>query len=263
MAPLSGKTVVITRAREQAGALASALGALGARVVALPVIRFEPPEDPEPLRRAAAGVEAFDWVVFTSVNGVDRFFAALDEAGRGASLLSRAKVCAIGPATAAALEERGLRVGVVPDEFVAEGAVRAIAAAGDVAGKRVLLPRAAEARAVLPDSLREMGAEVVDVPAYRTVPDGEGAAEARRRLDAGEVDVVTFTASSTARNFAGLVGTDVGRALVASIGPVTSNTLRELGMRVDVEAAEYTIPGLVAAIREHYAARMPGADAGS
>jgi len=138
----------------------------------------------------------------------------------------------------------------VPDEFVAEAALEALAAAGDLGGKRILIPRAAEAREVLPDGLRARGAEVVVVPAYRTVQDGSGAEEVRRALDAGEIDWVTFTASSTVRSFVSLVGTGMGRARVASIGPITSATVRELGMKVDVEAEEYTIPGLLRAIRE-------------
>ena len=247
--PLSGRRVVVTRARAQASDFAARLQELGAEVVQLPTIRIEDAEDPEPLRRAVEEVERFDWIVLTSANGVERFWDALSRSGRDARSLAAARVCAIGPATAAALERRGVRADVVPDEFVAEAAVEAIAAAGDLTGKRVLIPRAAEARAVLPERLSALGAEVVEVAAYRTVQDGSGADAVRRRLDAGEIDVVTFTASSTVRSFVDLVGSDVGSARVASIGPVTSATVRELGMRVDVEAGEYTIPGLLAAVR--------------
>jgi uroporphyrinogen III methyltransferase/synthase len=248
--PLAGRTVVVTRPRAQAGGFAAALEEMGAEVVPLPAIRIAPAPDPEPLRQAVRCAGTFDWIVFTSVNGVARFFAALADAGRDARALAPARIAAIGPATAAELAKHAIIPDLVPGEYVAEAAVEALAAEG-VAGKRVLLPRAEIARAVLPDELRARGAEVVDVAAYRTVPDGEGAAEVRRRLDAGEIDWVTFTASSTVRTFAELVGADVGRARVASIGPVTSGTARELGMRVDVEAAEYTIPGLLAALRFH------------
>jgi uroporphyrinogen III methyltransferase / synthase len=247
--PLSGRRVVVTRARAQASDFAARLAELGADVVQLPTIRVADPEDAEPLRRAAREAGGYRWIVFTSANGVERFWAALSREGRDARSLAPAKVCAIGPATAAELERRGVRADLVPDEFVAEAALEALAATGDLAGSRILLPRAAEARAVLPEGLRARGAVVDDVAAYRTVQDGSGADAVRRRLEAGEIDVVTFTASSTVRSFASLVGTGVGRAKVASIGPVTSATLRELGMPVDVEATEYTIPGLLAAVR--------------
>ncbi|HEU0014179.1 MAG TPA: uroporphyrinogen-III C-methyltransferase [Longimicrobium sp.] len=256
--PLSGRRVVVTRARAQASDLAAALEELGAEVLQFPTIRIADPPDPEALRRAAAQAASYDWIVFTSVNGVERFWAMLDALGRDARSLGGARVCAIGPATAAELAARGIRADVVPDEFVAEAAVEALAAAGDLSGKRVLLPRAEVARAVLPQSLRARGAEVTEVAAYRTVQDGEGAEAIRDRIAAGEVDVVTFTASSTVRSFAELVGTEVGGARVASIGPITSGTLRELRMPVHVEAAEYTIPGLVAAVRGFYEAGGQG-----
>jgi uroporphyrinogen III methyltransferase / synthase len=247
--PLSGKRVVVTRARAQASELAAALEALGADVVQLPTIRIADPEDPGPLLRAIDDLHAFDWVVFTSVNGVERFFALLDARGRDARALATAAVCAIGPATAAALAARGIRADLVPGEFVAEAALEALAAATELKGKRILLPRAAEARAVLPEGLRARGAEVVEVAAYRTVQDGAGADAVAEQLKAGEIDLVTFTAGSTVRSFVSLVGTELGGAKVASIGPVTSAQARELGLEVDVEAREYTIPGLVRAIR--------------
>jgi uroporphyrinogen III methyltransferase/synthase len=252
--PLSGKRVVVTRARAQASGFAASLRELGAEVVQLPVIRVAPPEDAAPLREAVEAAGSFDWIVFTSANGVDRFFAALAEAGRDARALGGVFLCAIGPATAEELAKHGIRADLVPDEFVAEAALQALAATGDLSGKRILVPRAAEAREVLPDGLRERGAEVVVVAAYRTVHDGSGADEVRRALDAGEVDWVTFTASSTVRSFVELVGTGVGRARVASIGPITSATVRELGMRVEVEAEEYTISGLLQAIRAYHEA---------
>jgi uroporphyrinogen III methyltransferase/synthase len=251
--PLSGRRIVVTRARAQASELAARLVELGAEVVQLPTIRIEAPEDPMPLWRAVDEVAGFDWVVFTSANGVQRFFAVLEETGRDARALATAALCAIGPATAAELAKHGLKADLVPPEFVAEAALEALAAATELEGKRILLPRADIARSVLPDGLRERGAEVVEVAAYRTVRDGAGAEEVRRRLAAGEIDLVTFTAGSTVRSFAELVGTDVGGARVASIGPVTSAAARELGLRVDVEADEYTIPGLVRAIRALYA----------
>ncbi|HYH80211.1 MAG TPA: bifunctional uroporphyrinogen-III C-methyltransferase/uroporphyrinogen-III synthase, partial [Longimicrobium sp.] len=250
--PLSGRTVVVTRARAQASAFAASLEALGAEVLQLPAIRVAPPADPQPLRDAAGCLDSFDWIVLTSANGVTCLFDALREAGRDARALGAARVCAIGPATAAELEKHGIRADLVPPEFVAESAVEALAANG-IAGKRVLVPAAEDARPVLADGLRARGAEVSEVVAYRTEPDGTGADEVRRRLAAGEVDLLTFTAGSTARNFASLVGADTGSAKVASIGPVTSQALRELGMRVDVEAEEATIDGLLRAVRRLYA----------
>jgi len=250
--PLFGRRIVVTRARAQASAFAARLGTLGAEVIQLPAIRIEAPEDPAPLREAVGCVDSFDWIVLTSVNGVERFFAALREGGRDTRALARASVCAIGPATAGELEKHGIRADLVPPEFVAESAVEALAAAG-VADKRVLIAAAEDARPVLAEGLRGAGARVMEVVAYRTVPDGTGADRVRSRLEAGEVDVLTFTAASTARNFAALVGTDVHGAKVASIGPVTSAALGELGMAVDVEADEATLDGLLRAVRGLYA----------
>jgi uroporphyrinogen III methyltransferase/synthase len=253
--PLSGRRIVVTRARAQASGFAAELESLGAEVIRFPTIRIDGAPDVDALRRAAAGVGEFDWVVFTSANGVEHFWGALEAGGLDARALAGVRVCALGPATAAELARHGVRADLVPDEYVAEATVEALAAAVELRGTRVLIPRAEVARPVLPDSLRERGAEVVEVAAYRTVQDGTGAEEVRRRIQAGEVDLVTFTASSTVRSFAELVGTETGRAALASIGPITSGTLRELGMRVDVEAAEYTIPGLVTAIRKLFEAR--------
>jgi uroporphyrinogen III methyltransferase/synthase len=250
--PLSGRRIVVTRARAQASDFAAELEALGAEVIQFPTIRIEQAPDFGALRAAAARVGEFDWAVFTSTNGVEHFWMALDAEGLDSRALAGVKVCALGPATAAELARRGVRADLVPDEYVAEATVEALAAAVELRGTRILLPRAEVARAVLPDSLREHGAEVVEVAAYRTVQDGAGAGEVKRRIAAGEIDLVTFTASSTVRSFAELVGTEMGTAASASIGPITSGTLRELRMKVDVEAAEYTIPGLVAAIRGFY-----------
>lgn len=250
--PLSGKRIVVTRARAQASDFAAALEALGAEVVQFPTIRIAPPADPEPLRRAVAEAASYDWIVFTSVNGVERFWYEMAEQKCDARHLGGVRVCAIGPATAGELARRGITADLVPEEFVAESAVRALLQAG-VENKRFLLPRADIARAVLPEQLRAHGAEVVEVAAYTTVQDGSGAERVRALLDEGAVDAVTFTASSTVKSFVELVGAEVGRAAVASIGPITTNTARELGVRVDVEAAEYTIPGLVRAIRDFYA----------
>jgi uroporphyrinogen III methyltransferase / synthase len=250
--PLSGRRIVVTRARAQASEFAAALQALGAEVVQFPTIRIAPPADPEPLRRAVAEAGSFDWIVFTSGNGVERFWYEMGEQGCDARHLGGVRVCAIGPATAAELARRGITPDLVPEEFVAESAVRALLQAG-VENKRFLLPRAEAARSVLPEELRAHGAEVVDVAAYATVQDGSDAERVAGLIAGGSVDLVTFTAGSTVRSFVDLLGADVGNAKVASIGPVTSGVARELGVRVDVEAAEYTLPGLLAAIRDFYA----------
>jgi len=250
--PLHGRRIVVTRARAQASGFAASLRALGADVIQLPAIRVDAPEDGAGLRDAVARIAGFDWIVLTSANGVERFFAEVRAQGRDARALANARVCAIGPATAAELEKHGVRADLVPPEFVGESAVDALAAAAELAGARVLVPAAADARPALADGLRARGAEVTQVVAYRTVRDGTNADEVRRALEAGEIDLLTFTAGSTARNFAALAGTGTGRAKVASIGPVTTQALRELGMRVDVEAPEATIDGLLRAIRGLY-----------
>lgn len=249
--PLAGRRIVVTRARTQAGDFAAALEELGAEVVPFPTIRIAPAADPQPLRDAVARAASFDWIVFTSVNGVEAFWAALGEARRDTRALGGVRVAAIGPATAGALAMRGIRADVVPGEYVAEAAAEALLAADELRGTRILLPRADLARAALPERLRAAGADVVEVDAYTTVPDGAGAERVRPLFADDAVDAVTFTASSTVRNFVRLLGPHVGTAAVACIGPITAATARALGMRVDVEAEEYTIPGLTAALVAH------------
>ncbi|HEX2093115.1 MAG TPA: uroporphyrinogen-III C-methyltransferase [Longimicrobiaceae bacterium] len=250
--PLFGRRIVVTRARAQASDFAAALEALGAEVIQFPTIRIVDPADPAPLLRAASEADRFDWIIFTSVNGVSRFWSALRRAGRDTRSLAGVSLCAIGPATGAAIEMEGAHPDLVPDRFVAESVVEALVQEVDLRGTRILLPRAEEARSVLPEALRERGVEVVEIVAYRTVPDGAESEVLRARLQAEEIDLVTFTASSTVRNYVEILGTEVGRAEVASIGPITSATARELGLPVHVEAEQHTIPGLVQAIRDHY-----------
>lgn len=246
--PLWGRRVVVTRARAQASGLLRELAARGAEPIEFPTIRIESPPDPEPLRQAAREVGDFDWVVFTSANGVHRFWKALAAVGRDTRALGRVRVCAIGPATGEALEARGVRPDLLPAAYIAEGVLEAFRGIASLPGSRVLLPRAAGSRAVLPEGLTALGAQVVEVEAYRAVPDQAGAAALSDRFAANEIDLVTFTSSSTVRNFVAALGTRIGRARVASIGPVTSATARELGLTVDVEATEYTIPGLLRAV---------------
>jgi uroporphyrinogen III methyltransferase/synthase len=246
--PLAGKRIVVTRARAQASSLSVRLRELGAHVIEMPAIRLEM-LDPAPLHRALDTLNDYDWVMFTSQNAVAIVWRAMRERGLDARSLGRARVAAIGRATAEALLGVGVAADVVPQRFVAEALMEALGRRPDVDGRRVLLPRAADARDVLPDGLRALGAHVDIVPTYRTVLDGDGAARVAEHLRAGEVDLVTLTSSSTARFFVDAVGAETARvAPVASIGPVTSAAARALELRVVIESEESTIAGLVDAI---------------
>ena len=255
--PLRGRRVVVTRAREQAGDLASELRALGADVVVAPTIRIEPLPAAElgALRAALGAPGRYRWAVFTSRNTVRVVLERMAEWGVAASALGAVRVAAIGPATAAALAEHGVTAEVVPPRFIAEAVVQALAERGGLSGARVLLPRALEARDALPEGLRAHGAEVEIVPVYRTVAaEGDGRGLAREILD-GRIHAVTFTSSSTVRHFVALVGRDAatcGRFAAAVIGPVTADTARALGVAVAVEADEYTVPGLLHALVRYF-----------
>jgi uroporphyrinogen III methyltransferase/synthase len=246
--PLAGKRIVVTRARTQASSLSARLRDLGAEVIEMPAIRIEP-LDPAPLYRALDALSDYAWVTFTSQNAVELFWRAMRARGLDARSLGRARVAAIGRATGDALLEHGLAADIVPEQFVAEALLDALRRRDDVTGTRVLLARAADARDVLPDGLRALGAHVDEIPIYRAVLDGDGAARVAARLNAAEIDLVTLTSSSTAQFFVEAVGPEAARAApMASIGPVTSRTARSLGLRVDVEAREATIAGLVEAV---------------
>ncbi|MFZ5587647.1 MAG: uroporphyrinogen-III C-methyltransferase [Thermodesulfobacteriota bacterium] len=261
--PLFGRRVLVTRTRGQASAMSQALAGLGAEVVEVPTIALLPPADPAPLMAAAAAAGQYDWILFTSQNGVEAFFAALRAAGRDARALAGARLGAIGPATAQALDARGLVADLTAREFVAEGLIAALERE-DLGGKRVLLPRAETARETLPETLRARGAAVDVVAAYRTTAPAESAARLKDALAEG-LDAVTFTASSTVTNLMALVGpaererliadSAAGRLVVASIGPVTSAAARRLGLTVHVEPAAYTIADLVAALAKFYRAQ--------
>jgi uroporphyrinogen III methyltransferase / synthase len=243
--PLHGRTVVVTRARAQASGLAATLRGLGATVVELPAIRIESRTDSDEVRGAAAAIGDYDLVCLTSPNGVNLLFEALAAAGRDARALAGATVAAIGPGTARALAAHGIAADVVPERFVAEALVEALAGV-EVDGKRVLVARAAEARDVLPDALRERGGEVDVVTLYETVreaPDG-AAVEA-----AQDGDYVTFTSSSTVRNLTEALGDRFpAAARIVSIGPITSGSVREAGLEVAVEADRHDVDGLLAAL---------------
>jgi uroporphyrinogen III methyltransferase/synthase len=246
--PLFGKRIVVTRARGQADALSARLRALGAEAIEMPTIEIRPAADYGPLDRAIAELAAYDWLVFTSANGVRFFVERLDRSGADLRSL-RARICAIGPATRAAIEALHLKVDLTGREYVAEGMIEAFAPY-DLAGARILLPRAAVARDLVPVELGRRGASVDVVEAYRTVtPDG--AAEQVRAVLARRPHFVTFTSSSTVENLVAMAGAESLTGIqVVSIGPVTTATARRHGIEVAAQAREYTIDGLVATLLE-------------
>jgi uroporphyrinogen III methyltransferase/synthase len=255
--PLFGRTVVITRQRAQAAALVDPLVALGAEVLEYPTIQTCDPEDWVPLDNAIERMASYDWVILSSANAVERFFDRLAAHHLDARVLAHAQVAAVGTATAGRCIDRGVYPDFVPEYFRAEGLLDGLVERGVQAGDRILIPRALEAREMLPDSLRRAGAEVDVVPVYRTVL-GAGEAGVLERIEEGTVDLIVFTAGSTVRNFVQLAsGLDLDatfeQVAAASIGPVTTNTAQELGIAVTIEPAASTIPALVAEIREHFA----------
>ena len=256
--PLFGKRILVTRARQQASALVKGLSALGAECVEFPTIDIAPPEDWNPVDQAIAGLDRYDWLVFTSVNGVDFFFKRLFENGKDARALGRIRTAVIGPATAQRLLDFGFKSDIVPKTYRAESVVEAFEAER-MAGKRVLLPRAAEARPVLPQALVKMGATVDEITTYRTRRITDNDDTLLTRLENRQIDLITFTSSSTVRNFVSLLPADrirdiLSTVTVASIGPITNQTAADLGVRVDITAKIYTILGLIRAIRTYYGA---------
>jgi uroporphyrinogen III methyltransferase/synthase len=254
--PLFGKSLLVLRPAEQGAATAAAIRARGANPVLLPAIEIREPADLAPLEQAITGLRRFDWVLFTSANGVQRFMRALTRSGLDARAFGSAKIGVIGPKTAAALTGFGLIADVIADEFVGEGLARAVLAHG--VPKRVLLARALVARDTLPEVLRSAGAEVEIVPAYRTVNADAGAA-LRAAFESGEIDVALFSSSSTVTAVVEALGPEarqlLSRVRVASIGPITSQTLAEQGVKVDVVASRFTIDGLLDALEAYFAPR--------
>lgn len=287
--PLAGHTIAVTRARTQASDLVASLRHAGAEVVECPTIRVEALDDYGPLERALNELGTYGWVVFTSVNGVSSFFEHLGHLGMDARSLARSKVAAIGSATAEALRKRGIAPDLVPSCYRAEAIAEALLDADVGAGTRVLIARAEKARDVLPDKLKEAGAQVDVVAVYRTVPaDDAFSAQALQRIVAGDVDMVTFTSSSTVTNLVHLLdgalnearrdvraSTDaacseadssklsardiLSKVACCSIGPITTRTLEKEGLQPAVEADPYTIPALVAAIIDHAKHHAPDA----
>ncbi len=251
--PLFGKTVLVTRAREQASALTAKLEALGARCLEAPAIKIVPPESYAELDAAIARLAAYQWLIFTSVNGVEHFFTRLSEAGGDARALAGIKVAAIGVQTAERLRTYGIKADIVPGEFRAEGIIEALKGKIEP-GMKILIPRALVARDILPEKLSEMGAVVEVVPAYQTVTAATNGTMLADQLAAGKIDLITFTSSSTVTNLLAILGVRgvelINKTKTACIGPITAGTCRENGIKPDVIAEEFTIDGLISAIKE-------------
>jgi uroporphyrinogen III methyltransferase/synthase len=263
--PLANRTIVITRARAQAEEFAAELERYGARVISCPTIEIVEPESFEPMDEAINNLYGYDWLIFTSVNGVDYFLRRLAARGHETHELDDLRVCAIGDATANRLRDAAVHVDVVPEQFKAEGVFAALKnyLGGDegIAALNFLIPRAAAARDYLPRALEEAGARADVVPAYRTVkPDTSELGRTAALLEGGAIDCITFTSSSTVTNFAQLFDTtDLSRLLkgvaVACIGDITASTAAQYGLSADIQPHEYTIPALARAIAEYFKLR--------
>lgn len=254
--PLFGKRVLITRSRSQASVLAEKIEALGGEPYEFPTIDIADPDDYGPLDKAIAEIESYDWLVLTSVNGVQYFMNRMRWLRKDVRNLHGIKIVAIGPKTREEIEKYGIFCEFMPEEFVAEAIIE-IFKGEDVQGKKVLLPRADIARKILPDTLRSMGAVVNEATAYKTVMGAGNTEELIKLLEEKRIHVLTFTSSSTVKNFVKKLGSDnVQRLLdgvvVASIGPITSASAKDLGLKVDVQAAEYTIDGLVQGVLDYF-----------
>src|SRR5438552_9982819 len=251
--PLSGKRIVVTRTRKQASVLSNKLRSFGAQVIELPTIRIEPPTDLREFAELVQDAHIYDWIVFTSANGVEAFFEIFFKLYDDVREIGGVRIAAIGPATAQRVKEFHLHVDLQPEEFVAEAVVREFKKQGSVENERILLVRAEKARDVLPKELSATGAIVDEAVAYRTVPETRDTGGAQRQLAQGGADLITFTSSSTVENFLAL-GLPWPKGMrIASIGPITSKTVRDQGLEVDVEARRHDIDGLVQAIRKLFA----------
>ena len=254
--PLAGWRILVSRAREQAGTLSDGLRAVGAEVMEIPFIEIRPPRSYKCMDDALRLIGEYEWLILTSVNGVHALVSRMEKLGIPKRRLLPLNLVAIGPATRAAIEREGLQVAVTPKEYVAESVVEALNS--KVRGKRVLLCRAKIARDVIPRELRVLGAFVDVVEAYETVIPASSRVKLRRvlRETEGRPHAITFTSSSTVKNYVSLLGIRSGKSklvqgvLNASIGPVTSDTLREFELTVDLQATEYTIPGLIRSLCE-------------
>jgi len=252
--PLFGKGIVITRPERQADDLASLLEKEGAQVIHFPTIKIMPPRDWSSLDTALNKLDTYNWIIFTSGNGVQYFFERLEKQNKDVRELKGIKICCIGPATAEQITKRGIKVALVPEHYVSEGILQSLAAT-DMQGKKVLLPRAAQARDVLPEGLRKMGAAVDIVTAYETVNSGKKKDEWLELLHDQCIDVITFTSSSTVTNFLEIMGKDYplpAQIKIACIGPITAATARKAGWKVDIQQDEYTMKGLVQSLLDYF-----------
>jgi uroporphyrinogen III methyltransferase/synthase len=245
--------VAVTRALDQADRLVAALEEEGAEPIVVPLIRVTASLDESGLDAAARRARQYDWIVFTSVNAVRSFASALERVGSSLVTADAPRAAAVGSATARALEEMGVMPQLVPEEFSGSGLAAAFQASVELSGKRILWPRARDARPLLAAVLQGAGAIVDEVEAYGTEPDGAGAQLLRERIDAGAVDVITFASPSAIRSFVANAGRDTGAAVVAVIGPVTAAAGVEAGLPIHVEPAEHTVAGLVVALVARFA----------
>lgn len=258
--PLFGKRIVITRSRDQARELADELEQLGAEIIEAPIFRIAPAEDPEAIDRAAASVDAFQWVIFTSANAVTRFFGALLSGPRDMRALGNVSICAIGPTTAERIQARGVKPDVIMSEVRFDDIVEAIGAAGSLDSQRVLIVRPDFLRDTLATELARHGATVTDLIAYTTASASPESAEAQdiyRQLLESRVDAVTFTSPTTVRRFAHLIGSEQAADLlkttvVAALGPVTAEAAEQLGITANVVPKSFTVDALVAALVQHF-----------
>lgn len=256
---LLGRRILVTRAREQASELADMLAKEGAEALEFPSLAVHALSDYSRVDAAIEGLDGYDWLIFTSVNGVRFFWERLDKAGRDSRALANIKVAAIGPATGLALEKKGVKPDLIPSSYVAEQVAEAILQmeGGSMTGKRALLPRAAYARMALPDTLARAGAQVDVIPVYEAKPVEANAEQIIGLIAAGELDCISFASSSTVRNFLSIIPPDLLKGkkapALASIGPITSKTLQEHGLKAAIEPEQYTIPALVQAIEKYFA----------
>jgi uroporphyrinogen III methyltransferase/synthase len=254
--PLFGRTVLVTRTPEQAGPFSKILESYGAEPVCFPLIKTVPPESLKPIDRAIKKISSYDWAIFTSVNGVKYFSERLPQLEKDIRELKGVKICAIGPRTAESIKALGIRVDLTPKEFRAEAIIQALGRGG-IRGKRFLLPRAAEAREVLPEEIKRLGGAIDVVAVYRTIKPGKGASELKEMLTEGRIDCVTFTSSSTVTNFAktfkkGELGELLKGVKIACIGPITADTARGWGLGVDIMPRKYTTKALAEAMAKYY-----------
>jgi uroporphyrinogen III methyltransferase/synthase len=257
--PLAGKKILITRARDQSPRFAASLRTMGAEVIEFPTIEIVPPLRWDELDRSLDHLASYDWVIFTSANGVKFFWQRLREREKKFSFPPTLEVCAIGPATAKELKERKVRVDYIPEEYVAEAILEGFERMS-IRGKRILLARAKVARDVLPKGLCRIGAKVDVAEVYRTVKPRGGARRLRQLFTADKIDVVTFTSSSTVNHFADLLkkedlGLFLKKVIIACIGPITARTAKNLGLKVRIQPKEFTIPALTQAIAEYFSRR--------